>query len=108
MQPRAPRCLFTVADTFLMHGRGLVLAPGVVPLNDERFRPGDPLRLVRPDGSTLHTTIGSLELPTPNPKHELFVLLKDLGKEDVPIGTEVWSSDSPAASQSQSTKRPKE
>ena len=91
MDSPGARCLFTVADTLVIRGRGLVLTPGIVPMGRERFRAGDPLRLKRPEGTILPTAIGNLELPTPNPKQEIFVLLKGLAKEDVPIGTEVWS-----------------
>src|SRR5207245_6289532 len=85
------RCLFRVEHTTLIRGRGLVLFPGIVPEGDERLRVGDPILLKKPDGSTAVHTIGSLELPTPNPRHEVVVMLKDTTKEAVPIGTEVWS-----------------
>lgn len=62
-----------------------------MPVGDERFRAGDPLLLKRPDGSELRTRIGSLEVLDPHPTHQVVVLLKELGKEDVPLGTEVWS-----------------
>jgi hypothetical protein len=75
----------------MIRGRGLVPVPGIVPVGDERFRAGDPLLLKRPDGSELRTTIGSLEILDPNPTNQVAVLLKELGKEDVPVGTEVWS-----------------
>ena len=88
------RCLFTVVDTFLIRGRGLVPVPGIIPVGDERFRVGDPLLMKRPDGTTLRTVIGRLEHLHPNPRHDVVVLLEELGKEDVPIGTEVWSVDS--------------
>jgi hypothetical protein len=86
------RRLFTVSDTFLIRGRGLVPVPGL-PISEERFRAGDPLLLKRPDGTELRTTIGSLEILDPNPTNQVVVLLKELVKEDVPIGTEVWSVD---------------
>jgi hypothetical protein len=65
--------------------------PGIIPVGDERFRAGDPLLLKRPDRSELRTTIGSLEVLDSNPSNQVVVLLKELGKKDVPIGTEVWS-----------------
>ena len=76
----------------MIRGRGRVPVPGIIPVGDERVRAGDPLLLRRPDGSELRTTIGSLEILDPNPTHQVVVLLKELGKEDVPIGTEVWST----------------
>lgn len=85
------RRLFTVSDTFTIRGRGLVPVPGFVPVGEERFRVGDPLLLKRPDGSEVRTAIGGLELLDPNPNRDVVVLLKELTKDDVPIGTEVWS-----------------
>jgi hypothetical protein len=63
-----------------------------VPVDDEHFRVGDPILLRRPDGLEIKTNIDGLELPYPNPKGEVLIMLKDLVKDDVPIGTEVWSS----------------
>jgi translation elongation factor EF-Tu-like GTPase len=87
------RCLFAVEDTFLIKGRGLVVVPGIVPIGEERFRVGDPLLLKRPDGTSVSTNIGGLEFLCPNPSGEIVVLLKGFSKEDVPVGTQVWSSE---------------
>lgn len=87
------RRLFTVEATFTVRGRGLVLVPGLVIERDERFRVGDRIVLRRPDGPSLDARIGGLELPSPNPRHEVMVLLRSLTKGDVPVGTEVWSTD---------------
>jgi hypothetical protein len=92
-----PRRLFTVSDTFFIRGRGLVPVSGIIPVGDERFRAGDPLLLKRPDGSEVRTTIGCLEILDPNPTNQVVVLLKGLSKEDVPVGTEVWSVGGEAA-----------
>jgi len=88
------RRLFTIEDTFLIKGRGLVPVPGIVPQGEERFRVGDPILLKRPDGSSIAWQIGGLELicVTP-PRDDVVVSLKGLGKDDVPVGTEVWSVD---------------
>jgi hypothetical protein len=80
-----------VEDTFAIRDRGLVPVPGIVPHGDERFRVGDPIMLKRPDGSVVKTRIGGLELVCPNQRHDVVILLRELSKEDVPIGTEVWS-----------------
>lgn len=85
------RRMFNVADTFTIRGRGVVLQPGLNPINDERFRMGDPLLLKRPDGTELGTWISGIELFSGTP--EVPVLLSGLSKEDVPLGTEVWSVD---------------
>jgi hypothetical protein len=63
-----------------------------VPVDDEHFRVGDPILLPRPDGLEIKTNIDGLELPYPNPKGEVLIMLNGLVKDDVPIGTEVWSS----------------
>jgi hypothetical protein len=87
------RQLFTVTETFSVPGRGIVLIPGISPVGNERFRVGDALLLKRPDGTEIMTAIGGLEFLTPNPNHELTVMLKQLDKNDVPAGTGVWSVD---------------
>lgn len=88
------RFLFVVEDTFAIKGRGLVLVPGITPHEDEIFRVGDPLRLIRPDGSELRTAIGGLEMFTkPVLQAAIPVLLRGVTKEEVPVGSEVWSVD---------------
>jgi hypothetical protein len=86
------RCLFKVEDTFLIKDRGLVLAPGIVPIGDERFRVGDPITLRHPDGTRVCTVIGGLEFLCPNPRHDVVIMLQGFAKADVPVGTEVWST----------------
>jgi hypothetical protein len=85
------RRLFVVEDTFAIRGRGLVLVPGVLPEGDECFQVGDPILLHKPDGSAIATRIGGLELLCPNPRGDVLIMLKELAKADVPVGTEVWS-----------------
>ncbi len=88
------RRLFTVKDTFMIRGRGLMPVPGVVPQGDEVFRIGDPILLVRPDETTLAWRIGGLGLISgPRAHHDVVLLLVGLEKEAVPVGTEVWSVD---------------
>jgi hypothetical protein len=84
------RCLLVVERSFVVKGY-LALIPGISPEGEERFRIGDPILLKKPDRSTVSVQIGSLELLNPNPRHEVTILLKDMAKEDVPVGTEVWS-----------------
>jgi hypothetical protein len=87
------RRLLVVEHTFAIKGRGLVLVPGIIPEGDERFRMGDCIRLRKPDGSSIVTRIGGLELLCPNPRRDVVIILKDAAKGEVPIGTEVWSVD---------------
>ena len=89
------RLLFTVEDTFLIQGRGLVPVPGITPVSDERINVGDNILIRRPDGTEFPWKIGGIEFITPQPKtFDVVILLKDLTKDDVPIGSEVWSVDS--------------
>ena len=86
------RLLFVVEETVEIPDRGFVAVPGIVPERDECFRTGDRLRVQRPYGSTLHTSIASLELVTPNPNHAVVVMFPGcVSKSDVPAGSEVWS-----------------
>src|SRR5262245_57402296 len=88
------RRLFIVEDSFFIKGRGLIPAPGIIPQGEERFRVGDPIFLKRPDGSTLAWQIGGIEMiHTAVPRRDVVILLSGLDKEQVPIGTEVWSVD---------------
>jgi hypothetical protein len=88
--PTARRLLLTVESTFLLEGYGLVVAPG------PRFGEVEPgvveVELRRPDGTVVRATL-SLEydfpVPTPPVRHWTPVF-RSLGKDDVPVGTEVW------------------
>jgi hypothetical protein len=89
-----PRSLYTVEDSFFLKGRGLVTLPGIVPREGERFRIGDWVEIRRPDGSRLVWAIGGIEMSDPAPPTPgVVILLRELGKEDVPIGSEIWSID---------------
>ena len=96
------RKLFVVQDTIFIKGRGVAALPGIVPEGDERFRVGDLIILKRPDGTELNWQIGGLELMhTPRPRGDIVVLLQGLSKEDVPLGTDIWSVDADGADASQ-------
>ncbi|MBL8848209.1 MAG: hypothetical protein JNG89_00925 [Planctomycetaceae bacterium] len=84
------RKLFTVDQSFTIRQRGTILVPGLVPEGEERFRAGDALRLVYPDGSDIETTIKGLDLLNLGPQGETAVLVA-WQESEVPIGTEVWS-----------------
>jgi hypothetical protein len=87
------RLLFIIEDRFTVRGRGVVVLPGIVPQGDERFRVGDTVELRKPDRTNIVTRIGGLEFMSPMPaNHAISVLLpNELTKDDVPVGTEVWS-----------------
>ena len=88
------RLLFTVTETFTIQGRGVVLLPELKPIEQERFKVGDPLLLKRPDGVEDRVSIAGLELLKPlKGRCELVVMLSGKEKSEIPIGTEVWSVD---------------
>jgi hypothetical protein len=84
------RRLFTVEETFKLKNRGTILVPGVLPEGDERFRIGDPLRVLRPDRSELMVAIVGFHSFDPGPCCEYTVLVA-LPKSEIPIGSAVWS-----------------
>jgi len=84
------RTLFTVEDAFTIRGRGTILVPGLIPQGDERFRVGDLVRLLRPDGSEVEKPIGGIDMFNV-PAHGGYAIVVALPKQEVPIGTEVWS-----------------
>jgi len=92
------RLLCVIQDTFEIQGRGFVFHPGILLGTGEKLRVGDVLRYVSPDGSVADRPIESLSIPLGLPprsdgKVELFIISKDVAKEDLLIGTEVWSTD---------------
>lgn len=86
------RLLFTVIEVFTAPGRGIVLLPELRPVGEERFSVGDPLIVQRPDGTEVMVQIAGLEfLKASDGSCQLLVMLSGKSKEDVPVGTEVWS-----------------
>jgi hypothetical protein len=84
------RKLFTVEESVTVSQRGTFLMPGLVHEGDERFHIGDPLRLVRPDGTEIVTAIDGIDFCNVGPQGEIAVMVA-LAKSGVPAGTEVWS-----------------
>jgi hypothetical protein len=85
------RLLLTIADTFMIAGRGLIVVPG--PAIDELRGPGDvTTELRRPDGSTLAATlnVGPTFGPPPSAIRRWNCVFRALSKADVPLGTQVW------------------
>jgi hypothetical protein len=87
------RLLFKVEDVFDISGRGCVMAP-VIPDNlDFKIRVHDRIQLRTPNGRVLETHIASLELlkaQDGSPCRMAIMLPRDLVKQDVPVGTEIW------------------
>ena len=75
--------LFKVDERFMVTGRGLILVPG---LGDKKATVGDPIKIIRPDQKIIETTIVGIGW---NEFRDILVG-KDLTKDDVPIGSEVW------------------
>jgi hypothetical protein len=85
--------LSKIADTFQVPGRGLVLVPEK-PETDFLIRVGTALELRTPDGRCLKTRITGVEslresLETPR-RRMTILITRDIGKNDVPTGTEIW------------------
>lgn len=85
----------TVEDVFDITGRGLIVVPG--PLQDEYDGPRQfPVTLRTPEGTELSATL-TLEhmFQSPPPKeHRWVCFLRGVTKTDIPIGTEVWATES--------------
>jgi translation elongation factor EF-Tu-like GTPase len=85
--------LSKVESTFSISGRGLVIVPEK-PESDFLIRVGTELELRTPDGRSLKTHITGVELlkplPGQGPCRLAFPITRDIGKDDVPVGTEIW------------------
>jgi len=85
--------LLTVTDTFAIRGRGLILAPDVDLGTNAQLTLAVELR--RPDGSRIRTS-ALAQVPfvsPPNPDRllrHMLTLPAEVGKDEVPVGTEVW------------------
>jgi len=84
--------LFKVEDVFDITGRGCVLAPVVPDGLDFKIRAKDPIQLRTPAGRLFDTHIASIELlkMRDGPCRVAIMLPRDLAKDDVPVGTEIW------------------
>jgi len=83
--------LTTVTDTFQISGWGLVVVPS--PFVGNYDGPGERrVMLKRPDGSSKEAVVHvQYVFPKPTPKVPTWELIfRDLVKDDVPIGTEIW------------------
>lgn len=81
---------FTVTDTFLIEGRGLILAP-FFPEPEYRFDSRERVRVETPDHRQFESD-AEFEIPmvSPTPKvFEFVCLLCEAQKADVPIGSRV-------------------
>ena len=82
---------FQVTDSFLIEGRGLIVAP-FFPVDEFQLEGTKQIRVQRPDGSSFEAT-ADFEIPfiSPTPKiFEAVCLIRGVEKEDVPIGSEIF------------------
>jgi len=79
--------LFIFEQVFSITGRGVVQLHG---LGKNFVRAGTPIRLVRPDKSALDTKIAGITFETRD-----ILLGPEVRKEDVPVGTEVRTIETP-------------
>lgn len=87
--------LFTVADRFNITGRGTVVVPGIPQsLADPVIRRGAPLILRTPLGDIVETYLKDIEMICYSAGAKRLdatpILLPNLHKFDIPIGTEVY------------------
>lgn len=80
--------LFRVENVFQIEGRGCILLPGIPRSFHPPIRCGAALQLRRPDGTSISTSLGAFELIN-TPKRNTAVLVADIDKTEVPIGTDV-------------------
>jgi hypothetical protein len=86
------RRLIIVRRRLWVRDKGLSLEPGFAPIAGERILAGDRVVVRRPDGSTLETMIRGTSIDSSGNAVGLLHLWLDLtNKNEVPIGSEIWS-----------------
>lgn len=86
--------LFVVEDAFQITGRGCVLVPGPsFEVGGPTLRVGTPIRLVKPDGQVVDTSIRGIEMINRRSRPQVvaapILLPKEITKDQVPVGTKV-------------------
>jgi hypothetical protein len=77
-----------VEIAFEIDGRGCVICPGLLYVDNPAVRVGDHIDLLRPDGSEIRTSIRGIEMIRTTERKGLPLLLpRDIHKNDVPPGT---------------------
>jgi len=83
--------LFKVEEVFEISGRGCVIVPAISEGQDFKIRLGEAIQLRTPEGRTLNTHIGSVELlTTAGPSRIAIMLPPDVLSRDVAKGSDVW------------------
>ena len=81
---------FIVTDSFEIQGRGTAIV-GERPTNLSDFKIGSPIVLISPENKEMMTEVSDLEFPTTVSGVGLIaVLIKNLNKKDVLVGTKVF------------------
>jgi hypothetical protein len=81
---------FTVTDTFLIEGRGLILSP-FFPLDEYRFDGKEHVQIETPSGRVFEAD-ANVEIPyvTPRPAvPQAMFVIRAVRKDDVPVGSRV-------------------
>lgn len=86
------KLLFRILDTFQLESIGLVVSVDIK-TKEAAIRIGDEIELRLPERLPLITKVTGIPMLNPyDPEREFsFSLPKGINKDDVPIGTEVWS-----------------
>ncbi len=90
--------LFKICDAFQITNRGLVVATDLKEEDAKakgiRLKVGDVLELRCPDGSRVMARIAGIGMLNPSVANRPldFLLSAEIAKEDIPVGTEAWSS----------------
>jgi hypothetical protein len=84
--------LFTIQETYGFESVGLIVAVDIK-IKDAKLKKGDEIELRRAEGLPLITKVESIPMINPHDPEQLFSfsLPEGINKEDVPVGTEVWS-----------------
>ena len=83
--------LFTIEDRFYITGQNGTVIVGEYQVNLPIFKVKDEIILIYPDGTETNTEVSGLEMfQTVSGKKKTAILIKDVTKEDVQIGTEVF------------------
>jgi translation elongation factor EF-Tu-like GTPase len=84
--------LAKVDDVFTISGRGVVVVP--IWLSELKIKVGDSVQLRTPGGQVRNTRIAGVEMAKQvGGCRAAFMLARDIAKEDVVQGTEIWVSD---------------
>jgi translation elongation factor EF-Tu-like GTPase len=88
--------LFKVEDVFEISGRGCVIMPSIPAESEFKIRVKDQIQLRTPDGRVFDTQIAGIEFAHGTKQdgskisRMAIILPRNIPKEDVPSGTEVW------------------